>query len=171
LKQPVPVDLLKRCATIARATHDQIGYRSLPSLVVSRDNMIAIAAIPDALAVMGTASSAWKLRVACWGLAVAIVFLAWRFSWWFLLSMLGVVLIERFLARTERRSWLFLAGTLLGAEMLASDFAGWGKAYPENTARARSILGGSPSTGWLDFYLPQRRNLTATALAVFGPQS
>jgi hypothetical protein len=171
LNQPVPVDLLKKCAAIARVTHDQMGYRGLPSLVVSRANMIALATIPDALTVMSTASGTWKLRIACWGLVVAIAFLAWRFSWWISLAMLAVVFIDRYLARAERQSWLYLAGTLLGAEILANDFAGWGKAYPEDAARAQSILGGSPSTAWLDFYLPQRHDLTATALAAFGPQS
>ncbi len=171
LNQPVPVDLLRKCTAIARATHDQMGYRPLPSLIVTRDNMVVLATVPDALTVVGTASATWKLRLMCWLLAVVIVLLAWRFSWWILLAILGVVLADRYLARTERRSWLYLAGTLLGAEMLVNDFAGWGSAYPENAALARSVLGDSAGTAWLDFYLPRRHDLAATVLAGFGPQS
>jgi hypothetical protein len=39
-----------------------------------------------------------------------------------------VLILERLLANKEKRFWILLAAMLLAAEVLASDFAGWGAA-------------------------------------------
>jgi hypothetical protein len=62
---------------------------------------------------------------------------------------------------------------LLGAEMLTSDFAGWGTAYPDARHAAVEALGsspdGAPIVEWLDYYLPRREQIGADLLMAFGP--
>ncbi len=91
-----------------------------------------------------------------------------------MLTVLAVV-VERVVARRERRFWSLLAAMLLSTEVLASDFAGWGTAYPEARRAAVQALGsisaGAPAVEWLDYYLPQREQIGPELLRTFGPRS
>jgi hypothetical protein len=57
--------------------------------------------------------------------------------------------------------------------MLATDFAGWGTAFPEARERARATFGPEAlplKPIWLDYYLPGRHEFTREGIEAFGPQ-
>ena len=66
---------------------------------------------------------------------------------------------------------MLLAAMLLSLEILVSDFAGWGSAYPTAWEAARRAFGPDDDAPmeWLDYYLPRRAELEADLVKVFGP--
>ncbi len=63
-------------------------------------------------------------------------------------------------ARQSNQGYVLIAATLLSLEILASNFAGWGKRHPVARLAADAILGAHlpNSRSWLmDFYFYQRR--------------
>lgn len=96
--------------------------------------------------------------------------LALAYTSWFLLALAVSVAAERRFRYRERKAWQVLAAALLSLEVLASDFAGWGAAYPAERKEAQQAFEGL-HTEWLDYYMPRRSQLTADDLRRFGPSS
>ena len=168
----IPPELLQKCKAVVEVSHQEHGFRGLPARLTSRDSMIVLALVPGMLQVMEGVSAGFKMRVGCWVVGLVLVALSWFTSWWMLLGLSVVVIIERRLARSERKSWQFLAAVLLSLEVLADDFAGWGRAFPGEQATAREILAGNSSPlrfQWLEFYLPRRTDFSEEILDGFSP--
>jgi len=169
----LPIPLLKKCAALINHTHKIQGFRGLASKITVKENMIALAFFPDMLVFMKNVSFLFKIRVFCWLLGIAIFILSWVFSWWLLFGLVVIFVIDRILVTYERQNLMGLSTHLLALEMLTSDFAGWGDAYPDETQQAFRILGedaASHTSKWLDFYLPRREELSVSILRDFGPQ-
>lgn len=96
-------------------------------------------------------------------------------TWWLLIVTTFAVVVERLVAMRERRFWILVAAMLFSAEVLASDFAGWGTAYPDARRAALQALGstspGAAPVEWLDYYLPRREQLGAEIVKAFGPHA
>jgi len=167
----VPRELGTKCLKLIELSHQRHGFDGFGKRIASRESRVALTVIPGMFQVMEAASSAYKLRMVCWILGLAIVAISWLTSWWLLLSLLVVAVSVRMLIKSERQLLEFSAAILLGLEMLADGFAGWGIKYPDAQARARLIFGEAPSHQWLDYYLPRRANLTPEDLRRFGPRA
>jgi hypothetical protein len=76
-------------------------------------------------------------------------------------------------AKQANRGYVLVATVLLSLELLANDFAGWGKRFPLAKLRAESILRGHLPNArtWLtDFYLYQwRRTMDRAILSTISP--
>ena len=84
-----------------------------------------------------------------------------------------ILVVERILAAKERRFWVLLAAMLFSVDISASDFAGWGTAYPLARQAAIEAFGFDAGTPMelecLDYYLPHRAELGAYLVRAFGP--
>lgn len=168
----LPKELVFKCLGLIERTHKSIGLSNLPARVWEKRNMVALACLPDALAIMGSARGAFKRRALCWLSGVAVLIAAWFLSWWVLLGLVVVFVAHRKLVASEHKMWMLLAAMLLSLEVLAQDFAGWGRAYPKEREKALSLLEDEPSkcrTMWLDYYLPRRKEISPSLLQGFGP--
>jgi len=158
---------------LVEQTHKYISTRTLPHMIATKRNAVAAAFLPEGWTLLAAATSAFRIRLFLWAVAIVAVVLAACLTWW-LACLAGVaVVVERTLAAKERGFYVALAATLLGAEMLASNFAGWGEAYPTAREKAMRAFGfavdADIETEWLDFYLPRRAQLDADMLKAFGP--
>lgn len=169
----LPVDLIKKSLALVERTHQTVSPRNLPRMIASKRNAVAVAMLPEAVFILRAAVSSFRLRVGCWAFAGLALVLSPLLTWWFLAVSALAIVAERAVAARERRFWLLLAVMLLGAEMLASDFAGWGTAYPDARHAAVEALGSSPSSApifeWLDYYLPRRDQIGTDLMTAFGP--
>lgn len=168
-EEQLPKELVIKCNLLVEKCHKELGWQRLPARIVTKDNMVALACIDDRMIEIGKNTfGAWKLRIACWVAIAVLTILAWIVSWWILLGLLIVLPLERALANSEKRNWMFQAAVLLALEVLANDLAGWGTVYPAARLRAIELLGSQP-TYWLDFYLPRRANIDSATWKRFGP--
>jgi hypothetical protein len=59
-------------------------------------------------------------------------------------------------------------------EALATNFCGWADAYPELGQQAKQLLyrndPATPKTFFLDYYLPQRAQLSPDYISLFSPK-
>lgn len=167
----IPVDLGRKALALVERTHESVSSRGLANKISTKRNMVAAAMLPQAFTALRAATSTFKIRVFLWVLAAVVIAACWLLTWW-LAVLCGIVLvIEWILAAKERRFWILLAAVLLSAEILASDLAGWGAAYPlERPAviEALALDAGAPME-WLDYYLPRRAELGPDVLRAFGP--
>ena len=166
------MDLVQKCVALVRRIHKTDGFGNLPARITTKDNIIALGCMAYTMVFMKSASSVYKIRKFCWLIGIAIIVLAWIFNWWILLGLIAVYIADLLLASEEIKFWLCLSAALLALEMLTNDFAGWGKAYPEEREKALNILGDkseNPRNTWLDFYLPRRPELAPSLLKDFGP--
>lgn len=170
----MPVELVRKCLYIAELRHRTISTRALPAKIWAKRNAIAVVMLPEAHTVLAAATSAFKIRLFLWAIAGIALALAVWLTWWLIFLVATAVIAERAMARKEHQFWVFLGATLLAAEMLVIDFAGWGCAYPVAQQAALEALGGCAdaddyTTEWLDYYLPCRYDLDANVLAWLGP--
>ena len=166
----LPKELVQKCFLLIESTHKSHGFGNLPARMTNRDNMVPLALIPDSCALMGSVSAAFKLRILSWVAGLAVLIAGLLLSRWILLGLVVVLLADRKLVSSERRQWMLLAAFLLALEMLASDFAGWASAYPQERKKALAVLGDSRKSEFLDFYLPRRNEIDSSLLKEFGPQ-
>jgi len=156
---------------LVEQTHKTVTTQPLPRMIATRRNAVAAAFLPEGRTMLAAAVSASRMRLFLWFVAIAAIVVAAFWTWWLACLSPVAILVERIMAAKERQFFTALAAILLGEEMLATDFAGWGKAYPE--ARDKVLTGfGSPvdvETEWLDFYLPRRADLDADMLEALGP--
>jgi hypothetical protein len=108
---------------------------------------------------MSSIDAGFKLRLLTWIAGAALVVGSFLLTQWMLLALPFVGLAAWRLKSSEKDYWMFEASVLLALDMLESDFAGWGSAFPAARSQALEILGGSPSSDWLDYYLPRRATL------------
>ena len=174
-----PRELMTKCNMLVKRSHQTLGWRDLPNRVTSQENMPAFAAAmvdePDLLAVERGNRDAFRLQVACWVAKLTAIIAALAYSRWAFLALVVIVPAERALARYVRNGWIFWSTLFLAFEMLAFDFAGWGKAHPEEREQAAVLLGhggGGQRTPWMDFYLGPsevRDGLDPSMVRGFGP--
>jgi hypothetical protein len=155
---------------LVQKTHHTLGLGDLPKRIATKDNVAAIACAPGLLPILQRTSTVFKRRIACWVASLATVVLAFTYTWWWLMALVVTVAVERYFRSSERQGLQVLAATLLSLEVLASDFAGWGAAYPAERKEAQQALAGH-RTEWLDYYLPRRAQLAADVVRQFGPAS
>jgi hypothetical protein len=170
----IPNELKHKCYQIVEIAHAGHGYDKLLARVVTKENMVAIACVPAAFAILKATHAAWKLRIACWLVLAALVVSGFVYNRWILLALIPVFIAERYLASSQRKYLMAVAATLLALEILVADFAGWGIAFPEERRRASDILGGfsqRTEPSWLDFYLPRRAELDDDQRRAFGPSA
>ena len=170
----LPVDLVRLCLFHAKKTHEMLSPGVLPRLIATKRNAVATAMLPEASVAVRAALASFKIRIFLWILVGASIPLSALLSWWFLCLTAIAAALERVLAARERGSWILVSAMLLSAEMLASDFAGWGTRYPIGRQYARQALGSdsdnAPALEWLDYYLPHRSELSADLLRALGPR-
>jgi len=78
--------------------------------------------------------------------------------WWIAVALFLVLFGERYFARRERESYMWLSALMLSYEMLVSNFGGLGSRFPDAYGEAgKQFIGyGSSWTRFLDIYLPAR---------------
>jgi hypothetical protein len=77
-------------------------------------------------------------------------------------------------ARRANDSLLFVATVIVSLEVLARDFAGWGKRFPDAKRQAERVLGESPlrERNWLmDLYLYPTMGVHRDLVNTLGPSS
>lgn len=158
---PIPVELFQKCSQVVRTTHRHKGISDLPARITSagKDHMTALVLIPAGAQLMRSIDAGFKLSLITWIVGAALVVGSFLLTRWMLLALPLVGLAVWRLNSSEKDYWIFEASVLLALDMLSSDFAGWGAAFPAARRQALEILGGSPSSEWLDYYLPRRATL------------
>jgi hypothetical protein len=169
----LPQELLQKCMSVVEAVHRQaISPSGLPKKMATRRNAVAATLLPEAATVVRAAASTFKIRVLLWVLLASTLVCSVFITKWLLVLAAVCVVGDRLLARKERQFWMAAAATLLAADLLAADFAGWGSAYPPARSRALEALGGSTTeidAEWLEYYLPPAANLRAEMARVLAP--
>jgi hypothetical protein len=161
-----PKELVHKCYALVEATR----IPNLPKLIVTRDNMVTLGLQPKMVEILGSASAAFKLRIACWVATAVALCCVLAISPWLLVAAFVAVAVERVLAHQEKKTYKFLAAVLLSLEVLADDFAGWGRANPHDRQKAIEVMGDKRQV-WLDCILPRRSNLTPEQIESFGPEN
>jgi pimeloyl-ACP methyl ester carboxylesterase len=171
----LPAILMKKCAALVRMVHDKFGLNGLPAKITTSDYMPVLAFfLSDTFAVMRVVSLCFKLKMASWVVTLICLVLSLAWSLWLLIGVAAGSLAAMLLAKKERDGWLYCATVLLGLEILATDFFGWGTAYPDLRDKALWVLNydpAHPKTTWLDFYLPRRASLDPDKLREFWAPS
>ncbi len=167
----IPVELGRKALALVERTHQTVNPRVLPGKIATRRNAVAMAMLPEGTTILRAATSTFKIRVFLWIMIPVVLAISWMLTWW--LAILGALILigERILATKERRFWILLAAMLLSAEIVATNFAGWGAAYPSARQAAIEAFGfdaGTP-TEWLDYYLPHRSDLGPDLVKAFRP--
>lgn len=165
----LPKELVQKCFALVESSHKRTGLGMLPTTMVTRENMVPLALLPDAFRLMGSVRATYKIRILCWLAGLAVVIAGLMLSRWIFLGLVLLLIADRKLASDDRGYWMLLAAFKLALEMLASNFAGWGSAYPRERKKALELLADKPPTILLDSYLPRREELDATLLQAFGP--
>lgn len=168
----LPQDLFKKCHNLVRLTHKTHGVRGLPAEIWNRKYIVELSCMSDTYAALQKATSSFKYQIALLvGTAICVV-LSFTLTWWFLLGAASGVLVVRFFAKVRRDAWTYIGAVLLGMDVLAADFCGWGNAYPDLQRQAIELRNSDPARPnafWLDFYLPRRANFSADSVRSFGP--
>lgn len=161
----IPQELTTKCFLFVEGVHKKLGLRSLPAKIAQNENILTIASIPSAFALMKDGNTAFKWQLLCWFFVGAILAAGFGLSLWVLLLLIPLIVMERRLAKVRRGTSYALAAALLSLEILANDVGGWGKKFPEEQTEARKILNSSGQSGsaWLDLYMPDRNDLNASA--------
>jgi len=126
----------------------------------------------DTWAILSANNAAFKFMVASWITVPIFLILVWAWTWWMLIGAVAGAAIALWLNAKQRDYWMFLSTICLGMEILATDFCGWGKAYPALRDRARELLqedSAHSKTTLLDYYLPNRANIASEQLRAFAP--
>ena len=169
----IPANLIAKCYALVELTHASSGFRGLPGLIRTEENLLPLGAIPYAVEQQSALARGRRLRIACWFAAVILAVAAGLTSiWWLLAGLPLVAIIDWRIRAAMRKRWMFLASTLLALETLTNNFAGWGDAYPAERDSAVGLLAdppGSPRHTWLEFYLPRIRTMDPVVLKDFAP--
>ena len=167
----IPVELGRKVLALVERTHQTVNARGLPNRIATRRNAVSVAMLPEAFVILRAATSTFKIRLFLWVMVIGVLGVSWLLTWWLAILSGLIFVIERILAAKERRFYILLAAMLLSAEMLASDFAGWGTAYPFARQACVEAFGSEDGTKmeWLDYYLPRRAELGADLVRTFGP--
>jgi len=168
----IPPELLSMCMPIVEQFHQKQGFSNLAAKIASDDNSAALTSIPEAAAILNDTHRFYNIRRWCFLASIGVVCLTFLLPWWSLFTLIVIFLADRFLAYREKHGWKFLSAVLLSFEMLTNDFAGWGKAYPEERAKALRVLqdnSESPKSTWLDYYFPERAEPDFAHTKAFEP--
>jgi hypothetical protein len=169
----LPENLWQKCRFLVQSVHEKHGLDALPGKVTTANYMVALSCMSDTFAVMQTNALCFRLGIASWTSAVVFFVLGWVLTWWLLIGAVASVVGAWWLNRRQSYGWMYLGTVCLGMEILSNDFCGWGKAYPDLRDRSLQLLNDDPSrpkTTWLDYYLPNRANLSPETLRQFGPR-
>ncbi len=160
---PIPLELFQKCYQVVRTTHRHKGAGDLPTRITAagKDYMTVLVLIPASRQLMRTIDASFKLTLLTWLAGGALVAGSFLLTRWMLLALPLVAFALWRLRSSKKDSWMFEASVLLALDVLANDFVGWGTALPAARRQALEILGGSPSSDWLDYYLPRRATLDA----------
>ena len=165
---------MTKCFALVESTHAETGFRGLPALIKTEENLVPLGTIPYAVKLQSAIRRGTWIRWAC-RVGVLIVFAAAYFlTWWALLGLVALAGIEWRVAVKTRKRWMFLASILLGIDILTGNFAGWGDAYPSERLEAMKLQGDLTDKSkrlWLEFYLPRARNMDPALLKDFAPQA
>ena len=168
----LPAKLMDQCKALVKLTHKTSGMRDLTQRVAAADCLAAATQFSDTFTMLQTITTSFRLSIASWIGAIVLVALALFVKWWLILVAAILVAAAKWFEHRVRRGQMYLATIFLGLEVIATDFCGWGGAYPELKTRALEILNDDmarPKTTWLDFYLPRRANFSADTAKSFGP--
>jgi hypothetical protein len=168
----IPPKLLSICIPVVKQFYEKNGFGDLAAKIATGNNIATLTSIPEASVVLNANNRYLNIRKWCFLASIAIVCLSVFVPWWSLLTLVVIFLADRILAYREKDGWKFLSTVLLSLEMLTNDFAGWGKAYPQERAEALGVLKDnpeSPKSTWIDYYLPQRSELDPSRLKAYEP--
>ena len=171
----LPRGLLDICDYTVRYHARRVDSHWLAGRLWNKRDMFALAMIPKMGWVLKGAAGALKFQII---LRIAIfmaVLAAWVVSWWILIVLPVLVAGERWAAKVKSDLVRFEASVVLGLEMLATDFLGWGAAFPYARARAVWLLSGDARPKiepiWLDVFMPDRGGASDEELKqLIGPQ-
>lgn len=175
----MPRDLVAKCIFILHEFHKKTGYSSLSGLLLSDKKTLAIVAEhEDLVRIAEAAVTSRRVRRILWITALPILFVAcWLIYPPSIISGLAVaagclllIIVQRYFARRERESYIWIAAIMLAMEMLASNFADLGKRFPSGAMSAELTLRlhDRNPTLFLDAYMPKRAELDSDSLKAFG---
>lgn len=170
----LPKELITNCNQLVEGSHKKISFKNLPRLIAVKENMLVLSSIPIAETVLKSVNASFRLRNLVWIIGIVIIILAVIFNYWFFLGLIIVVIADRYLAKSDKNSWMFLASILLSIEILVDNFAGWGTAFPTERVEAIKLfdnLSINKRTFWLDYYLVNRDKIEPDIIKDFGPKN
>jgi len=154
------LELFQKCSQVVRTTHRHKGIGDLPArITAAKDYMTALVLIPASAKMMSSIDAGFKLWLLTCIAGAAFLIGSFLLTRWMLLALPFVGFAAWRLKTSENDFWMFEARILLALDILASDFAGWGAAFPAARRQALKFLGCSPSSDWLDYYLSRRATI------------
>jgi len=168
----LPDKLMKICGLFVSTSHKTRSVRRLPSKITTGNYMPALFCLPDTWCTIQTTVTASRCQyVSLMAAAISLV-LSFVVTWWILVGVAVGVFSAMWCGKVVREGWMYLGAVLLGMEILTTDFCGWGSAYPQVRLQALQHLNcdtGHASTTWLDYYLPNRDQMSPETSRSFGP--
>lgn len=168
----LPRELVSRCLNYVVAYHKQAGHSNLAQQLWDRETMVFLSLHKDMMEILGAAVTSFRMRRLLWLLALVVIALVVFINWWIALALMPVIFAERYFARRERESYMWLAALMLAYEMLVKNFAGLATRFPDAWQQASSnfMQGYDPShwSRFLDIYLPRRDEADPETLAAFA---
>src|SRR5271165_5821795 len=105
----VPQELTTKCFMLVEGVHKKLGLGNLPARIAQKENILAIASIPSAFAIMKDGNAAFKWRNLCWLLGGLVIFLGFKYSLWIFLFLALLAFVERRLAQVQHGTLYALA--------------------------------------------------------------
>lgn len=171
-KPIVPLGLHKMAAKLVQIHHAKYGIGDMILRLSENENFtILMACGADIFKAMDSSATSYIQRKRVWLIAFILSVVSFFTTYWVLLGLLVCFGIDRSLAKQQNQGEMFQVSYLLALEMLAQNFSGWGTEYPTEQARAIKILGDNVAARWLDYYLPNREEMSLEAIYNVGPNS
>jgi hypothetical protein len=159
----LPAELVYKCHNLVKAFHAKHGSGKqfvAASMIASEDSPYLTEVMRKAVILCNT------FKFFCF-LALILSILAGLVSWWFLAPVVPIMIVAIAAYKRGEDQLVQQRALILAVEMLASDFADWGRLFPE--AHLRAVLRRSDRRSeLLDLYLPSERR-TPDIAQIFAP--
>jgi hypothetical protein len=103
--------------------------------------------------------------------AAALLIASVLVSWWILVGLIPIFVIVPRLTKRVNTCYSLIAALLLAVEIAGNDFGGWVSELPDVRSTASERLArfvSESKTRFLDFYLPNRADISQSQLVEFA---
>lgn len=168
----MPERLRRICAYAAKETYRQRRADGLPKLIW--EHIVTLSLMSDTFSVLAVMDRAFKLMVGSLVLGIIFCVISIILGWWYFIGAALSFAGAAWWRRKQHDAMQCMGSVLLGLEILATNFCGWGSAHPELKAKAIYLLSSSTrdsQTVWLDYYLPGRENVSDETKSRLAPET
>jgi hypothetical protein len=146
----LPPELLFKSHEFVRAYHDRRGSGWLfvkPSILSSRHS-------PYLASLERTCLLQFRLLKIALAFALVAAAVAIVVSYWLFILTVGALFFAYIMLRNIKFNLIQIRSLILSNEILASDFAGWGRSFPQARERAIAWLATGEPGDLLNIYMP-----------------